>query len=173
MHGPMNVKICFFFSKISCLSLWAKKLGWEVWKGITTHLLKRKANFKCQRMLCIWNTTGTNYPLGFFCTSWCTLNSWNKSQLMSLFQFYLYSAGSPHVSGPQAHPQESSRSCSHNHWFSVCTALAVCSVCCTQHTEHTARAVPTLNQWLCEQLCELSWGWACGPETCRDPAIYK
>jgi len=26
---------------------------------------------------------------------------------------------------------------------------------------------------LCEQLCELSWGWACGPETCRDPAIYK
>jgi len=26
-----------------------------------------------------------------------------------------------------------------------------------QHTEHTARAVQTLNQWLCEQLCELSW----------------
>ena len=41
------------------------------------------------------------------------------------------------------------------------------------HTEHTARAVQTLNQWLCEQLCELSLGWACGPETCRDPAIYK
>jgi len=31
----------------------------------------------------------------------------------------------------------------------------------------------TRNQWLCEQLCELSWGWACVPETCRDPAIYK
>ena len=37
-------------------------------------------------------------------------------------------AGSLHVSGPQAHPQESSHSCSHNHWFSVCTALAVCPV---------------------------------------------
>ena len=75
---------------------------------------------------------------------------------MSLFQFYLYIAGSLHVSDTQAHPQESSHSCSHNHWFSVCTALAVCSVC----TEHTARAVQALNQWLCEQLfeqlCELS-----------------
>ena len=66
---------------------------------------------------------------------------------MSLFQFYLYIAGSLHVSGPQAHPQESS----HNHWFSVCTALVACS-----HTEHATRAVQTLNQWLCEQLCELS-----------------
>jgi hypothetical protein len=37
---------------------------------------------------------------------------------------------------------------------------------------HTARAVQTLNRWLCEQLCELSWRWACGPETCSDPAIY-
>jgi len=25
-----------------------------------------------------------------------------------------------------------------------------------QHTDHTARAIQTLNQWLCEQLCELS-----------------
>src|SRR5215475_5525739 len=49
---------------------------------------------------------------------------------MSLFQFYLYIAGSLHVSGPQPHLQETSHSCSHNHWFSVCTALAVCSVCC-------------------------------------------
>ena len=112
-----------------------------------------------------------------------------------------------HVSGPQAHPQESSHSCSHNHWFSVCTALAVCSVCiehmfrvhrpilrrvhtavhttigsvsvllwpCVlyEHTEHTARTVQTLNQWLCEQLCELYLGWACGSETCRDPAVHK
>ena len=78
-------------------------------------------------------------------------NIWNKNQMMSLFQFYLYIAGSLHVSGPQAHPQGSSHSCSHNHWFSVCTALAVCSV-----TGHTARAVQTLKQWLCEQLCELS-----------------
>jgi len=54
---------------------------------------------------------------------------WNKNQMMSIFQFYLYIAGSLHVSGPQAHPQESSHSCSHNHWFGVCTALAVCSVC--------------------------------------------
>jgi len=64
---------------------------------------------------------------------------------MSLFQFYLYIAGSLHVSAPQAHLQESSHSCSHNHWFSICTALAVCSV-----------SVQILNQWLCEQLCELS-----------------
>jgi hypothetical protein len=37
---------------------------------------------------------------------------------MSLFQFYLYFDGSLHVLGPQAHPQENSHSCSHNHWFS-------------------------------------------------------
>ena len=42
-----------------------------------------------------------------------------------------------------------------------------------QHTEHATRAVQILNQWLCELLCELSWRWACGPETCRDPAIYE
>ena len=154
-----------------------------------------------------------------------------KNQLLSLFQFYSCIDGSLHVSGPQAHLQENSHRSSHNHWFSVCTALVACSVCLTlrrlmsyiyiwsthswcfyithddapqsvgllwtsdqvvaetstwQHTtlttalavcsvcsEHTARAVQTLNQWLCEQLCELSWGWACGPETCRDPAIYK
>jgi hypothetical protein len=42
-----------------------------------------------------------------------------------------------------------------------------------QHTEHANRAVQILNQWLCEQLYELSWRWACGPETCRDPAIYE
>jgi len=65
-----------------------------------------------------------------------------KNQQMPLFQFYSYIDGSLHVSGPQAHPQESSHSCSH-------------------------------NQWLCEQLCELSRGWACGPETCRDPSIYE
>ena len=70
------------------------------------------------------------------------LDIWNKNQLMSLFRFYLYIAGSLHVSRPQAHPQESSHSCSHNHWFSVCIALA--------------GEVQTLNQWLCEQLCELS-----------------
>ena len=40
---------------------------------------------------------------------------WNKNQLMSLFQFYSYIAGSLHVSGPQANLQESSHSCSHNH----------------------------------------------------------
>ena len=38
-----------------------------------------------------------------------------KNQLMSLF--YSYIAGSLHVSDPQAHPQENSHSCSHNHWF--------------------------------------------------------
>ena len=44
-----------------------------------------------------------------------------KNQLMSLFQFYPYIDGSLHVSGPQAHPQENSHSCSHNHWFSIRT----------------------------------------------------
>ena len=40
-------------------------------------------------------------------------------------------------------------------------------------SEHANRAAQKLNQWLCEQLYELSWRWACGPETCRDPAIYE
>ena len=55
---------------------------------------------------------------------------------MSLFQFHLYIAGSLHVSGPQAQPQESSHSCSHNHWFSVCTALVVCSVTRPEQYRH-------------------------------------
>ena len=42
---------------------------------------------------------------------------------MSLFQFYSYIDGSLHVSGPQAHLQENSHSCSHNHWFSIRTVL--------------------------------------------------
>jgi len=33
-----------------------------------------------------------------------------------------------HVSGPQAHLQENSHSCSHNHWFSIRTVLVACSV---------------------------------------------
>jgi len=69
---------------------------------------------------------------------------------MSLF--YSYIAGSLHVSGPQAHLQESSYSCSHNHWFSICTALVARS----ERSERATRAVQILNQWLCEQLCELS-----------------
>jgi len=46
---------------------------------------------------------------------------------------------------------------------------------CSIHmlSEHANRAAQKLNQWLCEQLYELSWRWACGPETCRDPAIYE
>jgi len=43
---------------------------------------------------------------------------WNENQLMSLF--YSYIAGSLHVSVLLAHLQESSYSCSHNHWFSIC-----------------------------------------------------
>ena len=46
------------------------------------------------------------------------MDVWNENQLMSLF--YSYITGSLHVSGPQAHLQESSYSCSHNHWFSIC-----------------------------------------------------
>jgi len=42
-----------------------------------------------------------------------------------------------------------------------------------QHTEHATRTVRTLNQWLCEQLCELSWRCTWGPETCRDRSIYE
>jgi hypothetical protein len=53
-----------------------------------------------------------------------------KNQQMLLFQFYSYIDGSLHVSGQQAHPQENSHSCSHNHWFSGCTVRAACSVCC-------------------------------------------
>ena len=50
--------------------------------------------------------------------------------------FYSYIAGSLHVSGPPAHLQESSYSCSHNHWLSFRAALLVCSVYChnTQST---------------------------------------
>jgi len=38
---------------------------------------------------------------------------------------------------------------------------------------HAIRAAQKLNQWLCEQLYKLSWRWAYGPETCRDPEIYR
>ena len=31
----------------------------------------------------------------------------------------------------------------------------------------------TSNQWLWKELCEFSWRWPCGPETCRDPSIYE
>jgi hypothetical protein len=43
------------------------------------------------------------------------------------------------------------------------------------HTTYGARVQSgqILNQWLREQLYELSWRWACGSETCRDPAIYE
>jgi len=55
---------------------------------------------------------------------------------MSLF--YSYIAGSLHVSGPPAHLQESSYSCSHNHWLSFRAALLVCSVYC--HNTQSTRA---------------------------------
>jgi len=57
-------------------------------------------------------------------------NLWNENQLMSLF--YSYIAGSLHVSGPQAHLQESSYSCSHNHWFSISPlwTRVLCVVAC-------------------------------------------
>jgi len=60
---------------------------------------------------------------------------WNENQLMS--RFYSYIAGSLHVSGPQAHLQESSYSCSHNHWFSFCAALFACSVFCARDQSGT------------------------------------
>jgi hypothetical protein len=67
---------------------------------------------------------------------------------MSLFQFYSYIDGSLHFSGLQAHPQENSHSCSHNHWFSGCTVRVACSICCgwswrlgrqTSHNIHSTR----------------------------------
>jgi len=88
---------------------------------------------------------------------------------MSLFQFHSYIDGSLHVSGPQAHLQENSHSCPHNHWFSIRTVLVAFSVC----TKHATRRIRILNQWLWGQLCEVSWRWACGSETCRDPSIYE
>jgi len=62
-----------------------------------------------------------------------------KNQQMSLFQFYSYIDGSLHVSGPQVHLQESSYSCSHNHWFSICTILVACSVCCSLQSTRPER----------------------------------
>jgi len=65
---------------------------------------------------------------------------------MSLF--YSYIDGSLHVSGPQAHLQESSYSCSHNHWFSVCAALFACSICYTERSRDPA---------IYEQNSDISW----------------
>ena len=79
-----------------------------------------------------------------------------KTQLMSLFQFYSYIDGSLHVSGPQAHLEENSHSCSHNHWFSSGRVFCMLwPVLVTvhqslfnshqdrpQHTEHATRTEP-------------------------------
>ena len=54
-------------------------------------------------------------------------NILNENQLMSLF--YSYIAGSLHVSVPQVHHQESSYSCSHNHWFSQTEPMVVLNSC--------------------------------------------
>jgi hypothetical protein len=56
---------------------------------------------------------------------------------MSLFKFYSYIDESLHVSSLQAHPQENSHSCSHNHWFSGCTVRAACSVYRIHTAVHT------------------------------------
>jgi len=55
----------------------------------------------------------------------------------------------------------------------VHTTIGSVSVPFWSCTQHATRTVRILNQWLCEQLCEFSWGWACGPQTCRDPSIYE
>jgi len=67
----------------------------------------------------------TNLRVAFRNFAKALKNVWNTNQLMSLFQFYLYIARSLHVSGPQAHLQESSHSCSHNHWFNGCVNSCV------------------------------------------------
>jgi hypothetical protein len=70
-----------------------------------------------------------------------------KTQQMSLFQFYSYIDESLHVSGPQAHPQENSHSCSHNHWFSGCTVRAAGGP-----TAFISADEKTLSNWLQRQL---------------------
>ena len=90
-------------------------------------------------------------------------NIWNENQLRSLF--YSYIAGSLHVSGPQAHLQESSYSCSHNHWFSFCADLFACSVCTQFSTcfgptgpssgEFVQLFAQPLVQYLCRSVCVL------------------
>jgi len=78
-------------------------------KSVTSTLLLSLKNelfqFELQFNLTKSNSTAT-LLLWAFCTV-LPFNIWDKNQLMSLFQFYLYIAGSLHVSGPQAHPQES------------------------------------------------------------------
>jgi len=62
---------------------------------------------------------------------------------MSLFQFYSYIDGSLHVSGPQAHPQENSHSCSHKMHgtkslksvYIVCFIILFCWQACRGHEE--------------------------------------
>jgi hypothetical protein len=75
--------------------------------------------------LCCTKKHTVQFFLQFFTQFSCTYEM--KNQQMSLFQFYSYIDGSLHVSGPQVHLQESSHSCSHNHWFSVCTVQVACT----------------------------------------------
>ena len=67
---------------------------------------------------------------------------------MSLFQFYSYIDGSLHFSGPQAHLQENSHSCSHNHWFSICPVWT--------RALYVVACLGDYSLLLCEQLYELS-----------------
>ena len=76
---------------------------------------------------CIFSTYGIK-------TNWC------HYFIRILPDLYMFRAHRPHL-------QESSYSCSHNHWFNFCAALFA-----WQHTEHANRAAQILNQWLCEQL---------------------
>jgi hypothetical protein len=43
--------------------------------------------------------------------------------------------------------------------YSGCTVRAACSVQSTRPERYNH----CKNQWLCEQLCEFSWGWSCRP----------
>ena len=101
-----------------------------------------------------------------------------KNQQMSLFQFYSYIDGSLHVSGPQAHLQEISHSCSHNQELpgtngcvNSCVNPPEGGPVGPKHVEirryinkieivksvgFSFHILTTRNQWLCEQLCELS-----------------
>ena len=80
---------------------------------------------------------------------------WNENQLMS--QFYSYIAGSLHVSDTQTHLQESSYSCSHNHWFSICPLWTRPERTDTEPQKVSVSSCPITGRYIIENhnLCDL------------------
>jgi hypothetical protein len=95
-----------------------------------------KLEYSRQIFQCYWNIKFHENPSGRSRVLPCgridkqtNMTNVMKNQQMSLFRFYSYIDGSLHVSGPKAHPQENSHSCSHNQWSSGCTVRTAWSVC--------------------------------------------